>query len=245
MLGKPQPNVWFEEALAAPGISFICEVRQASLSKGLITQDFPYLKIAKEYENMGAAAISVLTEPDFFMGSDDYLREIAERASIPVLRKDFIIDSYQIYETKLLGASAVFLICALLDKKTLNSFIKLTYSLGMAAVVGARDESEMDMALEAGARIVGVKKRDPATLKVDIGLCLQMRPLVPKDLFFVVDSGVKSVDDINALAESGVDAVLIDDVLMRSADKKSCLERLLRKGGAVSKHKRSHFVSCP
>jgi indole-3-glycerol phosphate synthase len=243
MLGKPQPNSWFEEALAAPGLSFICEVRQAPLSKGLIAQDFPYLEIAKEYEEMGASAISVLTEPDFFMGSDDYLREIAERASIPVLRKDFVIDPYQIYEAKLLGASAVFLISALLDKETLKSFIKLTYSLGMAAVAGVRNERELDTVLEVGARVVGVKNRDPATLKVDIGLCLQMRSLVPGDLLFVVDSGVKSADDVKALTESGVDAVLIDDALMRSPDKKPHIEGLLRKS-AAGRHKHPHLAPC-
>ncbi|MDR3355711.1 MAG: indole-3-glycerol phosphate synthase TrpC [Spirochaetaceae bacterium] len=242
-IGKPCPNGRFEEAIAGPGISFICELKRASPLKGLMAHDFPYLKIAKEYEDAGAAAISVITEPDFFMGRDDYLREIAEKVNLPVLRKDFVIDAYQIYESKLLGASAVLLLCALLDKKTLSPFIKLAHGLGMAAIVGARNERELDTVLEAGAHIVGVNHRDPVTLVVDIGLSLRLRPLVPGDLFFVAESGIKTADDVKSLADCGVDAVLISEVLMRGPDKKSCMDRLLGSDCTVNTRKRTHLVS--
>lgn len=237
-LGKLQLNGRFEEALAVPGISFICEVKQTSPLKGLIVPEFPYLKIAKEYEDAGAAAISVITEPYFFMGSDNYLREISERAGIPILRKDFTLDSYQIYEAKLLGASAVFLVCTMLDKKTLNSFIKLAYSLGMAALVDAHNEREVDMALEAGARIVGVNNRDPTTFKVDIELSLRLRTLVPADLFFVAESGIKNADHVKALADGGVNAVLLSEAVMHMPDKKSYMGWLLRNGGPAARHTR-------
>jgi indole-3-glycerol phosphate synthase len=216
----------FEKALSAPGISFICEIKRASPSKGVIVEDFPYLKIAEEYEKAGAAAISVLTEPDFFMGSDNYLHEIAEKTTLPLLRKDFILDPYQIYEAKLLGASAVLLICALLDKKTLSCFIKTAAELELAAIVEAHNEQEIDTALAAGAGIVGVNNRDLKTFKVDINLSLHLRPLVPDGVLFVAESGIQSVDDVKALAGAGADAALIGEALMRSTDKTAYLDML-------------------
>jgi indole-3-glycerol phosphate synthase len=213
----------FENALSAPGLSFICELKRASPSKGLIASDFPYLKIAKEYDAAGAAAVSVLTEPDFFMGSDDYLRDVAKTVSIPVLRKDFTVDVYQIYEAKLLGASAVLLICTLLDEKTLAAFIETARALGMSALVEAHDEREVDAALRCGARIVGVNNRDLATFSVDLGLSLRLRPLVPGNVLFVAESGITSADDIKALAEGGVDAALIGEAVMRAPDKAAFL----------------------
>jgi indole-3-glycerol phosphate synthase len=216
----------FELAISVPGLSFICEVKRASPSKGLIAPDFPYLQIAKEYENAGAAAISVLTEPDFFKGSDEYLREIAGSVTVPVLRKDFILDIYQIYEAKLLGASAVLLICSLLDEKTLYYFIRMTYSLGMAAIVEAHDEVEIGTALDSGARIVGVNNRDLKTFDVDISLSLKLRSLVPDNVIFIAESGIKSAENVRALEDGGVDAVLIGEALMRSPDKKAYLNTL-------------------
>ncbi|MDR2803107.1 MAG: indole-3-glycerol phosphate synthase TrpC [Treponema sp.] len=216
----------FELALSVPGLSFICEVKRASPSKGLIAPDFPYLQIAKEYEKAGAAAISVLTEPDFFKGNDEYLREIACTVTVPVLRKDFILDIYQIYEAKLLGASAVLLICGLLDGKTLYNFIRTTYSLSMAAIVEAHDESEIGMALDSGARIVGVNNRDLKTFDVDIGLSLKLRSLVPDNVIFIAESGIKSAENVRTLEDGGVDAVLIGEALMRSPDKRSYLNAL-------------------
>jgi indole-3-glycerol phosphate synthase len=222
----------FEKALSDPGISFICEIKRASPSKGIIAEDFPYLKIAEEYEKAGAAAISVLTEPDFFMGSDNYLYEIAENVTLPLLRKDFILDSYQIYEAKLLGASAVLLICALLDKKTLSYFIKIASELELAAIVETRGEREIETALAAGAGIVGVNNRDLKTFKVDINLSLRLRPFVPDSVLFVAESGIQSADDVKALAGIGVDAALIGEALMRSRDKTAYLNMLRQAQGA-------------
>jgi indole-3-glycerol phosphate synthase len=216
----------FEKALSAPGISFICEIKRASPSKGVIAEDFPYLKIAEEYEKAGAAAISVLTEPDFFMGSDNYLNEIAEKSTLPLLRKDFILDSYQIYEAKLLGASAVLLICTLLDEKTLSYFIKTAAKVELAAIVEAHNERETETALAAGAGIVGVNNRDLKTFNVDINLSLRLSPLVPDSVLFVAESGIQSADDIKALAGAGADAVLIGEALMRSSDKTAYLDML-------------------
>jgi indole-3-glycerol phosphate synthase len=217
---------FFESAISVPGLSFICELKRASPSKGIIVEHFPYIEIAKEYEEAGASAISVLTEPDFFRGSDDYLREVAGTVSAPVLRKDFTVDRYQIYEAKVLGASAILLICAILDKKTLADFIRTACTLGLASVVEAHNEREVDAALEAGARIVGVNNRDLATFEVDLGLSLRLRRYVPENVLFVAESGIKTADDVKALSDNGVDAALVGEALMRSPDKKAYLQML-------------------
>lgn len=218
----------FEKALAAEGISFICEVKKASPSKGVIAPDFPYLKIAKEYEAAGAAAISVLTEPDFFLGSDRYLAEIARAVSIPVLRKDFTVDVYQIYEAKLLGACAVLLICALLSDEKLKFFLQTAHSLGLSALVEAHDETEVKRALEAGARVIGVNNRDLKTFTVDIQNSVRLRGLVPSDRLYVSESGIRGAEDVGALYRNGTNAVLVGETLMKCADKKGMLEALKR-----------------
>jgi indole-3-glycerol phosphate synthase len=216
----------FEKALSSPGLSFICEVKKASPSKGLIAADFDPLRIAREYEEAGAEALSVLTEPHYFLGSDKYLAEIAEELRLPVLRKDFTVDSYQIYEAKLLGASAVLLICALLDKNALRELLALADSLGLSALVEAHDERELDAALAAGARIVGVNNRDLRTFAVDLTTSLRLRKLVPPGVRFVSESGIKTPADVAALRRCGADAVLIGETLMRSNDKKAALAAL-------------------
>jgi len=216
----------FEQALAAPGLSFICEVKKASPSKGVIAEDFPYLQIADEYEAAGAAAISVLTEPDYFLGSDEYLREIAARVKIPVLRKDFIVDEYQIYEAKVLGAHAVLLICAILDMAALKRHIATAGELGLAALVEIHGEAEAEAALAAGARIIGINNRDLKTFGVDLGLSARLRKLIPAGVLTVAESGVKSPDDVRALKDTGIDAVLIGESLMRAPDKKQFLAEL-------------------
>ena len=225
--GRPLP---FEQALAAEGLSFICEVKRASPSRGIIAAgagDFPYLEIAAEYEAAGAAAISVLTEPDYFLGSDRYLRDIAARALIPALRKDFVIDPYQIYEAKLLGASAVLLICALLDAKTLEAYIGIADSLGLSALVETHNGDEVRSALDAGARIVGINNRDLKTFTVDLGTTVKLRPLIPAGILTVSESGVRGPEDVRALTrEAKLDAVLIGETLMRAADKRRCLREL-------------------
>jgi indole-3-glycerol phosphate synthase len=216
----------FEKALAAPGLSFICEVKKASPSKGIIAENFPYLEIAKEYEAAGASAISVLTEPEYFLGSDRYLQEIAAKTNIPVLRKDFIVDSYQIYEAKLLGAQAVLLIAALLDTKTLAAYVKIADELGLSALVEIHSEAEAEQALEAGARIIGINNRDLKTFKVDTGVTARLKKAIPAGIITVAESGIRSANDVREMKVIGVDAVLIGESLMRATDKKQFLAEL-------------------
>lgn len=216
----------FYRALKNPGISFITEVKKASPSKGLIAPDFPYLQIAKEYEAAGASAISCLTEPFYFMGADAYLEEIAKTVTIPVLRKDFTVDPYMIYEAKTLGASAVLLICSILDAEELAEYQNIAWSLGLSALVEAHDEKEVEMALQAGAAIIGVNNRDLKTFTVDINNSARYRKMVPAEIAFVSESGIKTREDIAKLVENGTDAVLIGETLMRSPDKKKMLDEL-------------------
>ena len=228
--GKPG-RYRFYQALQKEGMSYICEVKKASPSKGLIAPDFPYVKIAKEYEKAGASAISCLTEPYYFKGSDAYLREIAETVSIPVLRKDFTVNQYMIYQAKVLGASAILLICAILDDAQLAEYLALADSLGLDALVEAHDAEEVARALKAGAQIVGVNNRDLKTFEVDVRNSIRLREQAPRDVLFVSESGIKTSEDIRKLYENEVDAVLIGETLMRSEDKKQALETL--NGGAL------------
>lgn len=216
----------FEKNLAKPGLSFICEVKKASPSKGLIAPDFPYVAIAKEYEQAGAAAISVLTERDYFLGRPQYLQEIAAAVTTPVLRKDFVIDEYQIYEARALGASAVLLICAILDDERLRHFFQLADSLGLSALVEAHDEDEVRRAIAIGARVIGVNNRNLKDFTVSLDTSCRLRPLVPKDILFVAESGIKTADHTMVLRDHGVDAVLIGETFMRSPDKKAMLDEL-------------------
>lgn len=222
----PDTGFPFEKALAAPGMSFICECKKASPSKGIIAPDFPYLEIAGEYEAAGAAAISVLTEEEYFLGSLKYLEEIAGKARIPVLRKDFTVDPYMIYEAKVSGASAVLLICALLSRKELEEYLFLAHSLGLSALVETHDREEADMAVQAGARIIGVNNRDLRTFEVDLETSLRLRDLIPPGILFVSESGIRNAADVGLLYRNGTDAVLIGETLMRSHDKKCMLEIL-------------------
>ena len=181
----PIEELCFERALFNPGISFICEIKKASPSRGVIDEDFPYLKIAKEYQDAGAAAISVLTEPEFFLGADRYLREIRQKVNIPLLRKDFILDEYQLYESKVIGADAVLLIAALLDTTTLNKYLQICDILGLAALVEAHNKNELTSAILSGARIIGVNNRDLQTFEVDLENCIRLRTLVPEGIIYV------------------------------------------------------------
>ena len=224
-----QPS--FLETLKKPGMSYICEVKKASPSKGLIAPEFPYLEIAKEYKAAGASAISCLTEPFYFMGSDTYLREITETVDIPVLRKDFTVDKYMIYQAKAFGAAAVLLICAILNDQELLEYRELAETLGMDALVEAHDENEVARALKTGAKIIGVNNRDLKTFKVDMNNSIRLRNLAPDNVVFVSESGIKSAGDIAILERNRVGAVLIGETLMRSPDKKAALEDL--NGGAL------------
>ena len=220
------PDFLFEKALKKPGVSFICEVKKASPSKGIIAEDFPYLDIARSYEAAGADAISCLTEPFYFLGRDAYLQEISASVSIPVLRKDFTIDEYMIYQAAAYGASAVLLICSILDDEKLLAYRQLADELKLSALVETHSEEEISRAVKAGARIIGVNNRNLKNFQVDVDNSLKLRSLSPKDCLFVSESGIKTRDDIEKLERNGTDAVLIGETLMRAADKKAMLDSL-------------------
>ncbi|MDD6734460.1 MAG: indole-3-glycerol phosphate synthase TrpC [Lachnospiraceae bacterium] len=218
----------FERALKKPELGFICECKKASPSKGLIEPNFQYLKIAKEYEEAGADCISVLTEPKWFLGSDEYLKEIAQSVSTPCLRKDFTVDEYQIYQAKVLGASAVLLICTILSEKQMEQYLEICDTLGLSALVEAHDEAEVDMARRVGARIIGVNNRNLKDFTVDTDNSRKLRERIPSDILFVSESGIRNEEDVKKVREMGADAVLIGETLMRAADKKGLLELFRR-----------------
>ena len=223
-LPKGEPE--FERALGKDGLSFICECKKASPSKGLIAPEFPYLQIAREYEAAGADCISVLTEPKWFLGSDRYLEEIARTVSIPCLRKDFTVDEYMIYQARVLGASAVLLICAILSRGQLQEYLSLCGELGLSALVEIHDEGEAEAALRAGARIIGVNNRNLKDFSVDTDNSRRLRAMIPRGTLFISESGVRDSRDVAALRELGADGVLIGEALMRSTDKKAALAEL-------------------
>lgn len=222
----PKGDFGFEKALKKPGMSFICECKRASPSKGLIAPEFPYLDIARDYEAAGADCVSVLTEPEWFLGSDRYLEEITHTVGIPCLRKDFTVDEYMIYEAKLLGASAVLLICSILDAEQLKEYIGVADSLGLSSLVEAHDEREIAAAVGAGARVIGVNNRNLKDFTVDTGNSGKLRSLVPDDIVFVSESGVSDAADVKRLYDAHVDAVLIGEALMRASDRKAKLAEL-------------------
>ena len=222
-LELPRGGFSFERALSGENLAFICECKKASPSKGLIAPDFPYLDIARNYEAAGAEAISVLTEPKWFLGQDEYLREIAGVVSIPCLRKDFTVDEYMLYQARLLGASAVLLICAILDAAELKDYIQICDALGLSALVEAHDEAEVEMALPAGARIIGVNNRNLKDFTVDTENSRRLRAMIPADVLFVSESGVKDAADVAAARAMGANAVLVGEALMRSPDKRAKL----------------------
>ena len=229
--GKPEPKivierVRFAENLQRPGLNFICECKKASPSKGLISPEFPYLEIAKAYARGGAAAISVLTEPEYFLGSDDYLKEIAAQVSLPVLRKDFTVSEYQIYEAKTLGAGAVLLICAILSPEQLQEFRLAAESVGLDALVETHDAGEVATALQSGAKIIGINNRNLKDFTVDINTCLQLRAEIPADRICIAESGIRDAEDIQSLKANRFNGVLIGETLMRSGDPEKMLRKL-------------------
>ena len=226
----PKGNFAFENALKKSDIAFICECKKASPSKGLIAPEFLYLSIAREYEAAGADAVSVLTEPKWFLGSDKYLKDIAGAVSIPCLRKDFTVDEYMIYEAKLLGASAVLLICSILSEEQIKEYIGICDGLGLSALVEAHDGEEVEMALRAGARMIGVNNRNLKDFSVDTENSRRLRQMIPPEVLFVSESGVGSAEDVSRLCGIGADAVLIGETLMRAADKKAKLRELKGEG---------------
>ena len=225
-LEMPRGDFPFERALTGPGLAFVCECKKASPSRGLIAPEFPYMDIARDYEAAGAEAISVLTEPKWFLGSDDYLRAIAENVSVPCLRKDFTVDGYMLFEAKLLGASAALLICAILDGAELRDYIQICDGLGLSALVEAHDAAEVDMALGAGARIIGVNNRNLRDFTVDTENSRRLRAAIPAGILFVSESGVRGAGDVRAAREMGADAVLVGEALMRAEDRRAKLMEL-------------------
>ena len=216
----------FEQALRKEGLSYICECKKASPSKGLIDEDFNYLQIAKEYEKVGARAISVLTEPEFFLGSDQYLQEIAQAVKIPCLRKDFVVDEYMIYQAKLLGAQAILLIVSLLDTQTLKQYLDLATSLGLSCLVEAHDEAEIKQAIEVGAKIIGVNNRNLRNFQVNVENTLNLRQAIPKDILMVAESGIQNRSDIALLEKAQINAVLIGETLMKASDRQAKIREL-------------------
>ena len=223
----------FENAIKEGSLSFICEAKKASPSKGLIAEDFPYVEIAKEYEKGGASAISVLTEPFWFMGSNEYLKEIREEVNIPIIRKDFTVDEYMIYEAKVIGADAVLLICAILDDESLKKYMQIADSLGLSALVETHDEEEVKRAVAAGARLIGVNNRDLRNFTVDINNSLRLRNLVPEDITFVSESGIKGEKEIRELTIGKVDGVLIGETMMRAGESRIETLKSLIKAGQI------------
>ncbi|HHX69617.1 MAG: indole-3-glycerol phosphate synthase TrpC [Miniphocaeibacter sp.] len=209
----------FYEALKKDEMAFIMEVKRASPSKGVIAEDFNYLEIAKEYEKIGASAVSVLTEPYFFKGKNEYLQEISESINLPILRKDFIVDKYQIYESKLIGADGILLICAILEEKQLMEYLDLARKLKLDVLVETHNEKEIQMALKAKARIIGVNNRNLEDFTVDINNSVRLRKLVPKDLIYISESGIETRKDIQKLEENNIDAVLIGEFFMKAKNK--------------------------
>lgn len=216
----------FERALESEGMSLICEVKKASPSKGVISEDFPYLDIAREYASAGASAISVLTEPKYFRGDDRFLEEIADSVDTPILRKDFVIDEYQIYRAREIGASAVLLIASILNDAQLSDYRELAESLGMSALVETHTRDEVERAVSSGAGIIGVNNRDLSTFQVDIGNSLRLRGSIPDGIVCVSESGIGGAEDVRRLSEAGFDAVLVGEAFMRSPDRRSLMEAM-------------------
>lgn len=225
-LALPKARDRLRAALSGDDLALICEIKRASPSKGVIAEEFPYRDIAADYEAGGAAAISVLTEPTRFLGSDEYLRDLRVRTALPLLRKDFTVDEYQLYEARLLGADAALLIVALLDDATLFRFLHVCDSLGLSALVEAHDGQEVDRALAVGASIVGVNNRDLRTFAVDINTCLRLRDQVPPAVAYVAESGISTTEDLRRLRQAGVDGALIGEALMRADDRRATLAAL-------------------
>ncbi len=225
-----RPHFCFEQALRQDGLSFICEVKKASPSKGVIAEHFPYLDIARQYEQAGADCISCLTEPKWFLGSDKIFTDIRQTVSTPMIRKDFTVDEYQIYQAKLMGADAVLLICAILDTKTIERYLGICEKLGLTALVEAHDEAEIRSAVAAGARVIGVNNRNLKDFSVDFSNAARLRDLIPPECLYVAESGVRNAEDVAALRQVGADAVLMGEVLMRAADKASLLAQMRKAG---------------
>jgi indole-3-glycerol phosphate synthase len=222
----PKGDFAFEKALRKEGLSFICEVKRASPSRGIIAQEFPYVRIAQEYAAAGADAISCLTEPKWFLGSDAIFGEIRRKVGTPMLRKDFTVSPYQIRQARIMGANAVLLICAILTERELAEYLGLCGELGLAALTETHDETEIGKSVRCGAKIIGVNNRNLHDFSVDNSNSTRLRDLVPADRIFVSESGIRTPEDVAAVRRAGADAVLIGETVMRAADKAAALDKL-------------------
>ncbi|MFI3166695.1 MAG: indole-3-glycerol phosphate synthase TrpC [Bacillota bacterium] len=222
----PIGNFEFEKAISKKGMSFICEVKKASPSKGVIAEEFSYMQIAKDYESAGASAISCLTEPEYFMGKNKYLKEISQNVSLPILKKDFFVDEYMIYQAKIYGASAILLICSILTDSELAKYFEIANKLGLSAVFEAHDEIEIQRAINCGARVIGVNNRNLKTFEMNFSNSINLRKMVGEDVIFISESGIRCREDINMLENNNINAVLIGETLMRAPDKKLILNKL-------------------
>ncbi len=222
----PKGNFEFEKAISNKDMAFICEVKKASPSRGVIAEDFPYLEIAKDYEKAGASAISCLTEPEYFQGKNKYLKEISSSVSLPILKKDFFVDEYMIYQAKIYGASAILLILSILSDAEIKAYYEIANSLGLSAVFEAHDENEINRAINCGARIIGVNNRNLKTFEMNFSNSINLRKLVDGDITFISESGIRCREDISLLEKNKINAVLIGETLMRSENKKDIINRL-------------------
>lgn len=214
-----QPTRDFGEAIKSPeSVKLIAEVKKASPSAGVIREPFNHIEIARLYEQGGASAISVLTDEQFFQGKLEYLTEIKQVVKLPLLRKDFIIDPYQIYEARVAGADAVLLIARLLSNEKLRAYLKLSHELGMVCLVEVHNADEIKRTLDTDAMIIGINNRDLSTFKTDLETTFKLRSLIPEGKTIVSESGISTRNDIKRLKECGVDAVLIGETLMRATN---------------------------
>ncbi|MEE9614445.1 MAG: indole-3-glycerol phosphate synthase TrpC [Thermodesulfobacteriota bacterium] len=215
---SPQPVRDFYAAMKGEGVRVIAEVKKASPSKGVIREEFDPVAIARAYEQSGAAAISVLTEGKYFMGSIADLIRVKEAVKVPVLRKDFIFDDYQVMESKAIGADCILLIAAILEEDRLKELLTLTHLMGMSAIVEVHAEDELYRAVGSGARLIGINNRDLQSFKTDIETTKRLARFVPKDRVVISESGINSAEDIRVLTEAGAGAFLVGEALLREQD---------------------------
>lgn len=223
----PLSNFKFHRTIENNSFSIIAEIKKASPSKGMIDKAFDYKQIAKDYKEAGVNCISVLTEPYHFSGRNEYIQTVKQISELPVLRKDFIIDEIQIYESVLLGADCILLICKALSLKQLTKFLQIAETLQLSALVEAHTLEDVTMALQANAKMIGVNNRDLQTFEVDLQTSLTLRESVPSDVMFVSESGIKTVNDIKRIKTGNINAVLIGETLMRSKDKKMLIKEFI------------------
>jgi indole-3-glycerol phosphate synthase len=226
-IARLKPSLDLALALKSNHIQLITEVKRASPSRGMLRPNFDPVELAQTYAEGGAAAISVLTEANYFMGSIEHLAAIKEVVQLPLLRKDFIFDPYQVYESQAYGADALLLIAAILSQRRLKELISLSHSLGLRCLVEVHNKSELERAVASEAEIIGINNRDLNTFSIDINMTRRLRPLIPKERIVVSESGIKNKGDIEKLRRWRVDAVLIGEALVTASDVRAKMKELV------------------